>query len=236
MPTATAPQINFVRSLVGKATAYAASLPAEQASILTGIIDSLAPTVAAIEAGDPDGKAAASRIIETLKPLTEAVAQALPPVPEVELGTYRHADGRTAVVRLNKARTGRYAIIDGEYVPGGTAIIATDARWTRQAAAPAPVEVAPGYYIVGTGTTAEVVRIVPNKAGTGTYGKTSRHGKFIYDSGAKARVIASGCVRLTVEEAEALSLHLGFCCLCGRTLTVEESVKAGIGPVCRRKL
>lgn len=41
--------------------------------------------------------------------------------------------------------------------------------------------------------------------------------------------------RLTLDECESLSLHLGYCVMCGKELTVKKSVLAGMGPVCRKK-
>lgn len=42
--------------------------------------------------------------------------------------------------------------------------------------------------------------------------------------------------RLTVEQATAHGLTHGWCCVCGKELTAEKSVAAGIGPVCARRL
>jgi hypothetical protein len=38
--------------------------------------------------------------------------------------------------------------------------------------------------------------------------------------------------RLSLEEAKEFGALYGTCCVCGRTLTNEESIAAGIGPVC----
>lgn len=42
--------------------------------------------------------------------------------------------------------------------------------------------------------------------------------------------------RLELAEIEALSLQFSTCFVCGRTLKVNESKKAGIGPVCRKRI
>nr|WP_240959483.1 DUF6011 domain-containing protein [Rhodococcus sp. HNM0563] len=42
--------------------------------------------------------------------------------------------------------------------------------------------------------------------------------------------------RLNVERVAALGRVYGRCVLCGATLTNEESIEAGIGPVCATKL
>lgn len=40
--------------------------------------------------------------------------------------------------------------------------------------------------------------------------------------------------RMTLEQAKAFGALYGACCNCGRTLTDERSIEAGIGPVCAR--
>jgi hypothetical protein len=42
--------------------------------------------------------------------------------------------------------------------------------------------------------------------------------------------------RMTVEEAAAFGQRTGQCCVCGRTLENDLSVKLGIGPICRRRV
>lgn len=41
--------------------------------------------------------------------------------------------------------------------------------------------------------------------------------------------------KMSLEEAQAFGLEFGVCCACGRTLTNDESIKAGIGPICATK-
>ena len=41
--------------------------------------------------------------------------------------------------------------------------------------------------------------------------------------------------RMTLEEAKQFGAIYGFCCQCGRTLTNEQSIEAGIGPICAGK-
>lgn len=41
--------------------------------------------------------------------------------------------------------------------------------------------------------------------------------------------------RMTLDEARAFGALYGTCCACGRTLTDEASIAAGIGPVCANK-
>lgn len=42
--------------------------------------------------------------------------------------------------------------------------------------------------------------------------------------------------RLTIEDAKEFGALYGTCCVCGRTLTNETSIEAGIGPVCAGRL
>ena len=45
-------------------------------------------------------------------------------------------------------------------------------------------------------------------------------------------LISSALVALTLDEAKAFGCETGTCCVCGRELTNQASVAAGIGPVC----
>lgn len=64
-----------------------------------------------------------------------------------------------------------------------------------------------------------------------------------FDPEARTLVYARGIItkltphdRLTLIEVEAMSVHFGVCCVCGRELTADTSVKRGIGPVCRTRI
>jgi len=41
--------------------------------------------------------------------------------------------------------------------------------------------------------------------------------------------------KMSLEEAKEFGALYGTCCVCGRTLTNEESIEAGIGPICGSK-
>lgn len=56
---------------------------------------------------------------------------------------------------------------------------------------------------------------------------------FEYAPGA-IRTLHSGH-RLTLEQAKEFGALYGTCCVCGRTLTNEASIEAGIGPICAGK-
>lgn len=57
---------------------------------------------------------------------------------------------------------------------------------------------------------------------------------FEYAPGAIRNLTAQD--RLTLEEAKKFGALYGTCCVCGRTLTRESSIAAGIGPVCAGRL
>lgn len=127
--------------------------------------------------------------------------------------------------------------------------------------APAPVvkkgqDLELGMYQVASG----VYKVKVNKNGTLKYAeklvisqkhvwdeetngwKTVPKGKFSYAGG----VIFSLTSEDKMDEAAAKAFHdatkekygqqYGFCCVCGKLLTVKKSIDAGIGPVCQSKL
>lgn len=57
--------------------------------------------------------------------------------------------------------------------------------------------------------------------------------RFEYAAGAMKWLDASW--KMTLEEAKAFGALYGTCCVCGRTLTDERSIAAGIGPICANK-
>lgn len=60
-----------------------------------------------------------------------------------------------------------------------------------------------------------------------------RRGKFVYQ-GLAIRFVRND-EKMSLEQAQAFGKLYGFCCVCGRTLTDERSIEAGIGPVCAGK-
>lgn len=54
--------------------------------------------------------------------------------------------------------------------------------------------------------------------------------------GKATRFVDSTTAKLTLAEAKEFGRMTGTCCCCARRLDVPESVEAGIGPVCARKL
>jgi hypothetical protein len=58
--------------------------------------------------------------------------------------------------------------------------------------------------------------------------------KFVYTPGAINLLFAED--RMTIEDAAKFGQIYGVCCRCGLTLTDEKSIKAGIGPICAKKI
>lgn len=58
--------------------------------------------------------------------------------------------------------------------------------------------------------------------------------EYVYAPGAFREIDASN--RITGERADELSIVFSNCIVCGRHLKAADSVKAGIGPVCRGKV
>ena len=52
--------------------------------------------------------------------------------------------------------------------------------------------------------------------------------------GMASRFVKAGTKPMTLDEAKAFGAIYGVCCNCGRTLTDENSIEAGIGPVCAK--
>jgi hypothetical protein len=106
----------------------------------------------------------------------------------------------------------------------------------RQVEAPANPVTEIGMYINAEGV---AFRVKESKAGR-LYASRfvpeaqARADRFVYEGGAVYRLDAS--MRMTLEQAKALGAQYSQCCVCGRDLSAEESVEAGIGPVCAGRL
>ena len=57
--------------------------------------------------------------------------------------------------------------------------------------------------------------------------------RFEYAAGVVRRLSLE--TRLSLDEAKEFGAVYGVCCVCSRTLTKEESIAAGIGPICAGK-
>jgi hypothetical protein len=64
-------------------------------------------------------------------------------------------------------------------------------------------------------------------------GRKVCHGTWVYEPGLIKRLRPEH--RLTAEKAVELGKLYGMCVRCGATLTNEESIERGIGPICARK-
>lgn len=60
-----------------------------------------------------------------------------------------------------------------------------------------------------------------------------RYAEFEY-RGAAERFV-KGMRKMTLDEAKEFGAIYGVCCNCGATLTAEDSIEAGIGPVCAKR-
>lgn len=186
---ATAPQMNFLRSLTTDRDATAL----DRNDLAT--LDYLARFVN----GEPLAKDEASILIGALKrcpwrprtPKTTTTAPvAAAPRERVEDGMYRTPDGTIYKVQFAVHGSGR------RYAKR----LVVDQAWERAAD-----------------------------------GAVIREGRshFDYEAGAIDRLTSA--MRMTLDEAKAFGALYGTCCQCGRTLTDEKSIAAGIGPVCAGK-
>lgn len=64
--------------------------------------------------------------------------------------------------------------------------------------------------------------------------ETDGEWEFVKAPGMQFRLTAKD--KMTLEEAKEFGKLYGTCCVCGRTLTKEESIAEGIGPVCSGKM
>ena len=104
----------------------------------------------------------------------------------------------------------------------------------EQAEAQPSGELEDGFYELTDG---RILKIVHAVHGSGNqYGKVldTETGKFDYISGG-ARLVRETGTKLTLERARELGHLYGMCIRCGATLTDEDSIAAGIGPVCATK-
>lgn len=113
-------------------------------------------------------------------------------------------------------------------------------RETRPSSEPQPkyAEVEDGMYIEASLNTngQRIFKIQRAVHGSGNqYAKELIEGKFTYAPGL-IRFVKQHCRRMTLEDAKKYGALYGTCCVCGRTLTDENSIEAGIGPVCAGRL
>ena len=97
---------------------------------------------------------------------------------------------------------------------------------------PAPSDVAEGYYRIGD----DVAEVRISREGR-PYGLLldEETGRFDFTRGLIFRIASQG-VKLTLDYAEEFGRRTHRCAICGRTLTVKESIERGIGPRCAARL
>lgn len=99
----------------------------------------------------------------------------------------------------------------------------------------AAVKAEAGFYVLGE----LVYRVQPAKSTGNLYAKvlkTSVFGKATWEYAPGMVTKLADAPRLTLEAASSMGHHYGVCMVCARTLTAEESVEAGIGPVCAGRI
>lgn len=95
---------------------------------------------------------------------------------------------------------------------------------------PKAPEITEGMYVLD----GEIYKVQRAVHGSGNlYAKHLTPSGFEYAAGVVRRL--AGARPLTIEEAKAYGALYGTCAVCGRTLTDEDSIAAGIGPVCASK-
>lgn len=89
-----------------------------------------------------------------------------------------------------------------------------------------------GFYRVGD----DFIRVKISRSSGNPYGMllNKETHKFEYAAGILRGVNPDN--RLTLEDAAAYGINSGYCLICSKELTKEESVKRGIGPVCAKRL
>lgn len=147
------------------------------------------------------------------------------------LGATQEADALTQAIENGLDKRTASKLID-------QAIAASKAiKAAQRQAKPTQPQTEDGFYLIGHGDEAIVVKVQWNRAHTNLYAKQldPETGRFEYTPGLVARVAKEGR-KLTLEEAKHLGHLYGRCCCCGATLTDEDSIEAGIGPICASKL
>lgn len=89
-----------------------------------------------------------------------------------------------------------------------------------------------GIYRTPDGTVIKVQKAVHGSGNL--YGKRlvidGDHGSFVYEPGLLKRITAE--MKLSLDDAAEFGRLYGFCIVCGATLTDENSIARGIGPIC----
>lgn len=119
---------------------------------------------------------------------------------------------------------------DGEVLGRKEVSAAIDQLMAIKGPAKATVKVADGFYILND--TIYKVQTSPN-SGHSYAKKLTSHGEFVYAVGMVGKLAAAQ--PLTLGLAKQYGKLYGMCVVCGRTLTDENSIAAGIGKICASK-
>jgi hypothetical protein len=114
------------------------------------------------------------------------------------------------------------------------------APWKPRPQPKARLDVTEGMYVKGDdAATCTIAKVQKAVHGSGNlYAKRlNPTGGFDYVRGLIREIATQdGWRALTLDEAKAFGKLYGTCCVCGRTLTNEDSIAAGIGPICGGRL
>lgn len=116
----------------------------------------------------------------------------------------------------------------------------------RKASAPSRPQVEEGMYLLGD----DIYKVQRAVHGSGHLyakrlemtdsgvldGERLYPAKFTFNYAAGAMRLLRPEHKMTLEQAKEFGALYGTCCVCGRTLTNETSIEAGIGPVCAGRL
>lgn len=116
-----------------------------------------------------------------------------------------------------------------------------DLKSSPDAVAPGEPEIGEGFWVILDSDTVVKVQMAVHGSGR-LYAKQldTETGRFEYWAGGyrtlRQAVQDDNAERLTLEKAKQLGHLYGRCCCCGATLTSEDSIEQGIGPVCAKKV
>ena len=108
----------------------------------------------------------------------------------------------------------------------------------KKQTAAAGVEISDGFWFEQSGESVVIYKVQRSQAGN-LYAKRlvgEPGGSLSWEYVGAAPVRSGRLQQLDLETAKRFGQLYGACCVCGRTLTNEGSIEAGIGPVCASKL
>lgn len=82
----------------------------------------------------------------------------------------------------------------------------------------------------------DVYKVQTSPSSGNQYAKKLIGKAFVYAPGSLAKIVKKHGEKLTLDKAKEFGHMYGVCMICGRTLTDENSIKNGIGPICAGKL